>query len=99
MQSVAEESRRFHYVDILARNRQRINSGCQDVPELFLDLSLDPGDTQSQWFRFLDQCLEGLSESFNRLREYHSVITKVQTSDTHIAKRRPTTRFFLPHDP
>ena len=42
MQSVTEESKRLHYVDILARQRQRINSSFQDIPEC-LDLSFDPG--------------------------------------------------------
>ena len=51
------------YVNILARHRQRINSSFQDVSEC-KDLSFGPGDTQPQWFRFLVQCLEGLSESF-----------------------------------
>ena len=51
MQYAAEVSERFHYVNILACHRQRINSSFQDIPEC-LDLSFDPRDMQSQWFRY-----------------------------------------------
>ena len=100
MNYTAQVGELVHNLNILASHRDRANSSIQEVAEC-LDLRLDPGDTLSQRFSLLAQCLEGLCEDINGLSKDHSVVSKVEISDLNLAKRRTASRALhhFPHNP